>query len=128
MPWWAMAYLAGYAIMTVAGAMKDRREPASAWRIAGDLLTTAMLITMAVAYWYPTVISYLGRAAVAVLAVIVLWDMYSTSRDLASLGNDPKLDDRANRRIQWLSIVLGATAIAPIYALSAFAALRPWAA
>jgi hypothetical protein len=125
-PWWALAYLAGYGIMTIAGAVKDRRQPEPAWRIAGDLVTSAALLAMAAGYWYPSIISQLGRAAVPVLAGIVLWDMYSTSRDLSELGHDPELDEQDNRRILWLSIVLGATAIAPIYALSAFAALRPW--
>ena len=125
-PWWGLAYVLGYGLMTIAAAWKDRKQAEPAWRIVLDLLATAALLVMGVAYWYPDAIAPLGRAAAPVLGAVVLWDMYSTSRDFVQLRQDPELRLEENPRAEMLAIVVGAVTIAPMYALAAFAALRPW--
>ena len=126
MPWWALAYVVGYGVMTIAAAWKDRKQAEPAWRILSDLVATAALLTMGVAYWYPDVIGPLGRAAAPMLGVIVLWDMYSTNRDFVQLREDPELKVEEAPHAEMVAIAVGAVTIAPIYALAAFAALRPW--
>ena len=129
MPWWAAAYMALYATLSVAVAIVDvrgRRE--GRWRIALDVLTAAILLAFAASWWHTQLVSPLGRWAGVLLVLVVGWDVYSISRDIAAVEPDPGATPRENARAEWAGIVVTACLMAPVYALAVGSVVKAWRA
>jgi hypothetical protein len=127
MPWWATMYTVAIGVLVVAGAFWDwRGRDRPAWHIALDLAAGLALILLIAGRWHDELVTPLGRMAALVLAATLAWDIYSTSRDLNDLRNDPELTPSQNVWIDRAGILVGAALIAPGYALALMGVMTAW--
>lgn len=129
MPWWGFAYAAVFAIISIGSAIanvRGRQRPA--WHVILDLTTGGLLILLVVARWHSHLVAGMGRSLAAVFLGMLLWDIYSTSRDLDDIAPDPELTHRANLWIERASIGFGAILMAPGYALALMSVVNAWQA
>ena len=127
MPWWGITYVALIGIITIAGAVTYLRgRQRAAWHVALDLTTASLLIVLIVGRWHPQILAGFGRSLAFMFLGILMWDIYSVSRDLADIVPDPELSRRTNIWIERTSILIGALLMAPGYALALMSVVAGW--
>jgi hypothetical protein len=127
MPWWATLYAAIIGVLCAAGAIGDARARARpAWHIALDIVAGVLLIIFIVARWHGQLVAPLGKSVTILFATMLMWDIYSTSRDLADIEHDPELTSRENAWVERGAILIGALVIAPAYALALMSVVTAW--
>jgi hypothetical protein len=129
MPWWAAVYSVFIAAVCGLSAVADwRGRQRPSWHIGLDIASGIALVFLIAAAWYDQLVAPLGRAAALLFAVLLIWDIYSTSRDLADLKQDPELTVSENVWVESGGILVAAVVVAPAYALALMGVVVGWRA
>lgn len=127
MPWWAAMYIVAIGVLCLSGAIWDwRGRQRPAWHIGLDLAAGIALILLMAGRWHDQLVVPLGKTAALLLAATLAWDIYSTSRDMNDLRDDPALTASENAWVDRGGILVGAAIVAPAYALALMGVVTAW--
>jgi hypothetical protein len=109
------------------GAIADSRgRQRPAWHIGLDIVAGGFLVLLMVGHWHGRVVAPMGRMAAWLFALMLVWDIYSTSCDLADAKEDPELSASENAWVERAGIVTAAVLLAPAYALALTSVVMAW--
>jgi hypothetical protein len=109
------------------GAVRDLRgAKRHVLHVIGDLTSASALIVLMLGRWHQGLVAPLGYWAAGVFAALVVWDIYSTSRDLAEIRDDPAFSPRVNAISSWAGLLTGGISVAPAYALALMGVANAW--
>jgi hypothetical protein len=119
MPWWAAIYIGLVAFVGTTSAAYDANHGASRGRVVIDLLATAALLAIVLAYFVPSVAAVLGRSWLPLLIAVIARVVHQNARDAPEAPKIPRAQE-------WFWVTATAAFYAPAIAAGMVVVIRAW--